>query len=79
MRVVAIVLFVATSVFALMGCTGSCASDMPTGGGGGLYCVDDMQRQVCSSSSMSGSTFDTKPCAARGFHKDKGGTWVKAK
>ena len=56
--------------------TGSCVNDTP-GPGGGQYCNDDIQRQVCSG--MSGASFDTKPCAARGFHKDKSGTWVKAK
>lgn len=75
MRVTAMVLILASSVLALTGCTGSCVNETP--GGGGQYCNDDMQRQVCSN--MSGASFDTKPCAARGFQKDKSGTWVKAK
>ena len=73
MRLTTILLVLATSsLFALTGCTGSCASDSA---GGGQICNDDMSRNVCTS--MKGATFDTKPCSARGFQKNKSGTWAK--
>ena len=69
------ILLLSGCLLALSGCKGSCITDVP--GGSDQVCVDDMQKQVCTN--MAHASFDSQPCAARGFQKRPDGVWVKSK